>query len=127
MKLNNKEIGQRIREARERLNLTRHELAEIVEISDYYMGQIERGERQMSLPLLAKLVECLHLSADYVLWGKKTENETDFYFFTKAEEKAGDYFTCGIDREIVELLGSCSIREKELILKLLKTLLPYLR
>ena len=55
-------IGQRIREERKKLNLTREELAEILGLSDYYVGQLERGERQMSLPVLIRIVSCLHVS-----------------------------------------------------------------
>ena len=55
-------IGQRIREERENLELSREEFAEIIGLSDYYVGQLERGERQMSLPASVKIATCLHVS-----------------------------------------------------------------
>src|SRR5690625_866592 len=67
--IDNKAIGQRIREEREKLALTRAELAELVELSDYYVGQLERGDRQMSLPALVKISSCLHVSMDYLVLG----------------------------------------------------------
>ena len=48
--LDNEAIGNRIRQGREALGLTRDQLAELLGISSYYLGQLERGERQMSLP-----------------------------------------------------------------------------
>jgi transcriptional regulator with XRE-family HTH domain len=39
-----KRLGARIREERLRLNLTQAELAEAIDISNTYMGAIERGE-----------------------------------------------------------------------------------
>ncbi len=47
--IDNKGIGERLRQEREELGLTREKFAEIVELSPLYIGQLERGERQMSL------------------------------------------------------------------------------
>ncbi|RKL62247.1 XRE family transcriptional regulator [Thermoanaerobacteraceae bacterium SP2] len=47
--------SQRIRKEREKLGLTREKFAEIIGLSDYYVGQLERGERQMSLNVLVKI------------------------------------------------------------------------
>ena len=69
MKINNIEIGQRIRKERENLNLTREDFAGIISLSDYYIGQLERGERQMSLPALVNIANCLHVSLDYLIFG----------------------------------------------------------
>ena len=44
-----KRLGERIREERLRLHLTQARLAEDVDISDTYMGAIERGERSLTL------------------------------------------------------------------------------
>lgn len=58
-----KRLGERIREERLRLNLTQAQLAEAVDISDTYMGAIERGERSLTLDTLVRLVNRLG-----VLW-----------------------------------------------------------
>ncbi|HCJ56810.1 MAG TPA: XRE family transcriptional regulator, partial [Clostridiaceae bacterium] len=50
--VDNKGIGERIRKEREKLALTREKLAEIIDLSPLYIGQLERGERQMSLNTL---------------------------------------------------------------------------
>ncbi|AYO29360.1 MAG: hypothetical protein PWR06_2742 [Thermoanaerobacteraceae bacterium] len=66
----NRAIGQRIRTEREKFGLSRQEFAEILRLSDYYVGQLERGERQMSLPVLVEISNCLHVSLDYLLFGE---------------------------------------------------------
>ena len=111
-------IGRRIREERTKLDLTREELAEIVGLSDYYVGQLERGERQMSLPVLVKIASCLHISLDYLIFGKLTKH------ILVLNENHGDY-TPAIIVELNELLNKCSPPELELIKKLIKVILPY--
>lgn len=62
-----KRLGKRIREERQRLNLTQAQLAEDIDISDTYMGAIEQGERSLTLDTLVKLVNRLGVSVDYML------------------------------------------------------------
>ena len=49
-----KRLGERIREERLRLRLTQAQLAEAVDISDTYMGAIERGEPMSETMLMAR-------------------------------------------------------------------------
>lgn len=60
-------LGKRIREERIKLNLTQEQLAESVDISDSYIGQIERGERNLTLDTLLRLVNRLGVTVDYLL------------------------------------------------------------
>jgi len=60
-------LGQRVREERLKLNLTQAQLAEAVDISDTYVGQIERGERSLTLDTLVRVVNRLGISIDYLL------------------------------------------------------------
>lgn len=62
-----KRLGERIREERQRLNLTQAALAESIDISDTYMGAIERGERSLTLDTLVRLVTRLGVTVDYML------------------------------------------------------------
>jgi transcriptional regulator with XRE-family HTH domain len=62
-----KRLGERIREERLRLHLTQAELAEAIDISDTYMGAIERGERSLTLNTIVRLVNRLGVSIDYLL------------------------------------------------------------
>lgn len=67
-------IGNRIRLAREELGITRENLSELVDITPYYLGQIERGERNMSVKTLIKISGSLKISIDYLVYGKKRDN-----------------------------------------------------
>src|SRR5699024_12670580 len=68
--LDTKSIGKRIRTQREKLGLSRDNLAKIVNLSTYYIGQIERGERNMSIQTLYNISESLNISMDYIVKGK---------------------------------------------------------
>lgn len=60
-------LGKRIKEERLKLNLTQSKLAEDINISDSYMGYIERGERSLSLETLVNIANRLGVSIDYLL------------------------------------------------------------
>lgn len=60
-------LGKRIREERLNLNLTQEQLAEYVDISTSYIGQIERGERKVTLDTLVRISNRLNVSIDYLL------------------------------------------------------------
>ena len=50
-----KEINMRVKQLREELKLSREKFAEIAGINDYYLGEIERGEKKASLDILFKI------------------------------------------------------------------------
>ena len=62
-----KKLGQRIKAERLKLGLTQAKLSEDVDISEAYMGQIERGERNLALNTLIRLANRLGASVDYLL------------------------------------------------------------
>ncbi|MBD5549137.1 MAG: helix-turn-helix transcriptional regulator [Lachnospiraceae bacterium] len=70
-----KRLGKRIREERLRLNLTQAQLAESIDISDTYMGAIERGERSLTLDTLVRLVNRLGVTVDYMLSDSVSGND----------------------------------------------------
>ena len=70
-------LGKRIREERLKLNLTQEQLAEYADISASYMGQIERGERKVTLDTLIKVTNKLRVSIDYLLKDSTTINDDD--------------------------------------------------
>ena len=70
-----KRLGERIREERLRLHLTQAQLAEDVDISDTYMGAIERGERSLTLDTLVRLVNRLGVTVDYMLADSVSNND----------------------------------------------------
>ena len=65
-----KELGKRIRSERRRQDLTQEKLAEMADISDSFMGHIERGGRTLSIETLAKLANALNMSIEYIICGE---------------------------------------------------------
>lgn len=122
--IDNEGIGHRMREERGKLGLSREEFAEIIELSDYYVGQLERGQRQMSLPVLVKVANCLHVSLDHLVFGNPSHNDV-----CKVHEACDFYEICSSnkDKEINNLINKCSLKELELVKKIIKTILPYTR
>ena len=72
-----KRLGQRIREERLKLKLTQSQLAEAIDISDTYMGAIERGERSLTLDTLVRLVNRLGVTVDYLLSDSVADNDSN--------------------------------------------------
>ena len=69
--LDMKAMGARVRKAREDKKLTREKFSEMIDISDVFLGQIERGERSLSIKTLYRIVEFSDSSTDYILFGDK--------------------------------------------------------
>ena len=70
------EIGERLRGIRENMHMTREQFSETIDITDSFLGQIERGERSLSVKTLKKVVKYTGVSADYLLFGNQSNNET---------------------------------------------------
>lgn len=60
-------LGARIRHERQNMGLTQDRLAEKSEVSACYIGQIERGERKLSLETLIKIASVLGVSIENLL------------------------------------------------------------
>ena len=72
-----KRMGEMIRNRRRKLGITQEKLAEKVEISSCYIGEIERGTSLCSLAVIVKIAIVLRLSLDNLLIGNNrgdTEN-----------------------------------------------------
>ncbi len=124
VEINRRAIGQRIRQEREKLGLSREELAEITGFSEYYLGQLERGERQMSLPALITIAKSLHISLDYLVWG--TARKVSAGYVCEGGESYIDHRSRDWD-EIKNILTRCSAEELKLFKKIAKVILPYLK
>jgi transcriptional regulator with XRE-family HTH domain len=60
-------MGERIREARKKSNLTQEQLAEKLDVSFTYVSELERNLKMPSMQLFIKLIETLDVSADELL------------------------------------------------------------
>ena len=102
-----KKLGARIREERLRLNLTQAQLAEAVDISDTYMGAIERGERSLTLDTLVRLVNRLGVTVDYMLTDSVTDSDSN------------------IIEQFKQIIDGQSPERRQLAINMLRTLFTY--
>lgn len=70
--INKKEIGKRIHQIRIQNEYTQAEFAEAIDISVNFLSEIENGKKGLSQDTLAKICMKMNVSADYILFGKKT-------------------------------------------------------
>jgi len=101
-------LGQRIREERLKLGLTQARLAEDVDISEAYVGQIERGERNLALDTLIRLSNRLGASVDYLLKDSVDGSNDD------------------IINQFRQLTENRSMEHKQLVIDVVKTILAHL-
>lgn len=64
----NIEIGRRIRAQRERVGMTREQLAERVDVTPRFIADVERGWCGPSLTTLKQICVVLGVSSDSLLW-----------------------------------------------------------
>ncbi len=65
--------GERIREVREKRNLTQEELAKKADISKGFLSDVENNKRNIGSQGLLRIANELGASVDYLLTGKVTE------------------------------------------------------
>lgn len=63
-------LGRRVRRLREQRGFSQAELAQRSEISTQYLGEIERGRRDPSLSVAARLSSALDSSLDFLALGE---------------------------------------------------------
>ena len=97
------EIGQRLRQQRQALGLTREKMSELADVGAGYYGQLEAGTSQMSIDTLVKLSRSMHLPMEYILFGTGYEP--------------------GDASAVIELLSQCNRQELKLAEEVLKLFL----
>ena len=101
-------LGNRIRQERLKLNLTQEQLAEKVDLSTSYIGQIERGERNISLDTLVVLCKSIGVTIDYLLQDSINIEEDIVY------------------NQLYQLISNRSINEKVMALDVLKVMFSHI-
>ncbi|MCL1788046.1 MAG: helix-turn-helix domain-containing protein, partial [Defluviitaleaceae bacterium] len=71
-------LGMRIREERRKQNLTQEQLADKVCVTYSYIGQVERGQRGISLETLINVSNCLGVTVDSLLTSY-IDNEDEYF------------------------------------------------
>lgn len=102
-------VGDRLRLKRTLLGMTQDEIAEKINRATKYYADIERGNCGMSIETLLALSDTLHMSLDYILFGKSSfDNE----IIHTDEVEA-----------VMGLLDNCSQRNRDYALRILKLFL----
>ena len=78
--------GQRLREARKKVNLTQAELANIIGVKAAEISQYESNKRTPRWPTFNKLLDALHITADEVLGREITVHDNEDYEIKLAKE-----------------------------------------
>lgn len=94
-------LGQQIRKQRKIKKYTLEQLAEKLDVSTTFIGQIERAKGVPSLETLVKIANVLEISVDCLLFGDLNEKSSNAYFMERIAELTKDY----------------TQKEKELLLK----------
>lgn len=105
--MNYKRLGERIREERLKLKLTQAQLAEDVDISDTYMGAIERGERSLTLDTLVRLVNRLGVTVDYLLSDSVADTDSN------------------ITEQFKQIIDGQPLERKQMAIGVLRTMFSY--
>ena len=72
-------LGEKLRQARQMKGYTQYSLAEMANVGNVYLGEIERGLKMPSLNVFLKLIEALDVSADYILRDALTSGQEYIY------------------------------------------------
>ncbi len=106
-----KAIGRNIRTARMDLNLTQEDVAERLKISQLHFGRLERGDRPISLEMLALIANILETPLSSLLNGCVIDDHFDLKP-TGAPESLG--------HSIAVVANGCSPQAQRLMLELCK-------
>lgn len=105
-------LGKRIKEERLKLNLTQENLAEKINVSTSYIGQIERGERSLSLDTLVNICNVLGVTVDYLLKDSINISKLD---------------SCNYTNELNQILHDKTTKEKMMAINVIKLIFSYLK
>ncbi len=72
---NTLEVGNRIRNVREALRMSRSVFSEKINISESYLAQLELGNKSIGMNTLIALCEYTGYSSDYFLFGKDVKDD----------------------------------------------------
>lgn len=101
MEINYREVGERIKEARIRRNITQEKLAELADMSTQHICRIENAARNVSVGAVYRIAEALEVNPDTLLSGKEEIRSIDY------------------EQELKNLLMDCNEYEKTVLGELL--------
>jgi len=89
-----KTIGEKIKASRKAKGLSQEKLGELTGLSTNYIGQIERGQRQVAIDTLAQITEVLEtdlgtIFEDFKTGVRKSPAEAEISVLTEAARRMG--------------------------------------
>ena len=96
-------IGKRIQKTRKSQKITQEKLAELTNLSPSHMSHIETGNTKLSLQVLVDIASTLSVQTDELLYELPAQN------------------THALKQELADLLMTCSPREINILLDVLKS------
>ena len=99
-------LGKNIRRYRKQKNYTLEQLAEKLDVSTTFIGQIERAKGVPSLETLVKIANALEVSTDSLLFGDLNTSSGNSHFI----------------KTVLELTKTYSPKDRELLLMNLETI-----
>lgn len=96
------EMGLRVAQRRKEIHMTQEDLAEAIGLSLQSISCIELGKKAIRPQNLAKLCIALNVSSDFILFGKRTEQQTSD-LFSKISALDDDVYTS--IQKLVDLLS----------------------
>lgn len=92
-------MGRRIRRQRETLHMSRAEVADLLNVSSKFVGDIEYGSKGVSIHTLYKLSQILNLTTDYIVSGENViKKEADPEIERMKENILGPLSTCNLEQ-----------------------------
>lgn len=106
------DIGQKIRMYRKGRSITQKVLAEAIGVDEFYFGQVERGEKMMSLSKLIQICEYFEITLNDLIEIQDFKQEDD----VEKQE---------LLENINSLMKSCSVKQLQLYKALISLLSSY--
>ena len=116
--------GQRLREARKKVNLTQEQLANIIGVKAAEISQYESNKRTPRWPTFNKLLDALHITADEVLGRDVTVHDGEDYEVKMAKEDLQILSSIKENPKLYKALLSDPERTVQVISDNLKRVLP---
>ena len=98
-------IGQRVRNYRNQCGLSQERLAETAGLHPTYIGQIERGEKNVTIESISKISEALNLPLSKL--------------FEKLDSRISEDVSINIPLQCYEFLATKSVAEQEQLFRIL--------
>lgn len=95
-------VGKRIKEARERKNLTQEELAALVDLSSTHVSVIERGIKVPKLDTFVAIANALEVSCDELLIDSV------------------DHSSVGVPNELAEMIAKLPAKDRKKIIDIVR-------